>query len=423
MTMQSRLSDLGLNYPTILLPKPDLDLQRWAVIACDQFTSDQGYWEAVEQYVGDSPSTLHVVLPEIYLDQRDQEVETRRIRTTMEEYLQQDVFQEYSESAVFVTRTLSDGTERRGLVLAVDLESYDYNPDTAALIRASEETIPSRLPPRAAIRKEALLETPHVLVLYNDPDDTVTGILSEAEKSLDLLYDTPLMMDGGGVRGRRVPLDHPATAKIVSALEALRDGSLLFATGDGNHSLAAAKTVWQERKAAGAAENDPFRYCLVELVNVFDPGLPFHPIHRLARGAESTVLELLEEKAGSLLQPLSRSEFVRSEETSHPGKREIGFYGPDSAGKIAVTDKTLLPVALVDDVLSDAPVSEIDYVHGFEEVCRAADRVGGAALIVPEFDRDKLFPTVATRGALPRKAFSLGRAVDKRYYLECRALT
>lgn len=423
MTIQSRLNALGLQFPTILLPREALDMQRWAVIACDQFTSDPEYWRAVEEYVGDAPSTLHIMLPEIYLEKRDQAKETARIRRTMERYIKEDVFREYPETAVFVKRTLPDGTERKGLVITVDLEAYDYVPKAQALVRASEETIPSRLPPRAAIRKEALIETPHVLVLYNDPEDTVVQALDDAGDTLERLYQTPLMMDGGSVEGRRVPADSAVTETLVGAFEALRKGTLLFATGDGNHSLAAAKTVWEERKASGAPMDDPSRYCLVELVNVFDPGLPFHPIHRLAVGEVTKMLQILQETTAGELREYSRDQFTRELRSRKLTAREIGFTAPERAGILTLADNTNLPVEAVDAALAVAPTEEIDYVHGFDEVCEAADRTGGVALIVPEFDRDQLFPTVAAQGTLPRKAFSLGEARDKRYYLECRALT
>ncbi|TVR69411.1 MAG: DUF1015 domain-containing protein [Spirochaetaceae bacterium] len=426
MTTQDQPAKLGLRFSTILLPAKGIDLERWAVIACDQFTSDQEYWDEVERFVGDAPSTLRMILPEIYLEQRDQVEETRRITETMERYLRENVFREIPDSAIYVKRSLPDGTERRGLVVAVDLESYDYHPETSALVRASEETIPSRLPARADIRKAAPIETPHVLVLYNDPDSTVMDTFDRHLGTLEQVYKTPLMMGGGSIAGWQVPVDHPCTGEFLAALEALRRETLLFATGDGNHSLAAAKTVWEERKAAGTTATDPYRYCLVELVNVFDPGLPFHPIHRVCRGDAEALLASIMEETGARLERKERDAFLRDFRGDGPGSREIGFYGPAGAGVLALPEGAALSVEVVDNALARMEkagvAGDIDYVHGLEEVCHAADRLKGVAWIVPEFDRDQLFPTVAGRGTLPRKAFSLGQARDKRYYLECRAL-
>lgn len=421
-TIQKRLESLGLRFPEILLPRTELDLERWAVIACDQFTSDRDYWDEVERFVGDSPSTLRLVLPEAYLEERNQEEESRRVSSTMRRYLEEGVFRRIDRSAVYVQRTLANGTVRQGIVLAVDLESYDYHPETAALIRASEETIPDRLPPRAVIREGAPLETPHVLVLYNDPDETVIAGVKAAADTLETLYDTPLMMGGGSISGRRLPMDHPATEQFITALETVRRGNLLFATGDGNHSLAAARTVWEQRKAAGAASDDPMRYCLVELVNVYDPGLPFHPIHRVAQAETQPLLRKLEAAGGTRFTECTRQELPRRLKEHPLGPREIAFYGSESAGIITVTDDATLPVDLADTALAAVGARWIDYVHGLAEVLETADRIGGIALILPEFDRDFLFPTVAEQGTLPRKAFSLGEARDKRYYLECRHL-
>jgi len=413
-TIEQRLESLGLRFPEVLLPREDLDLERWAVIACDQFTSDRGYWNGVEDFVGDLPSTLRLVLPEAYLDERDQETEARRVSATMRRYLDEGVFRRISRSAVYVQRTLSNGTVRQGIVLAVDLESYDYRPETAALIRASEETIPDRLPPRAAIRAEA--------PLYNDPDDAVMAGVHAAADTLETLYETPLMMGGGSITGRRLPVDHPATEQFINALEGVRRGNLLFATGDGNHSLAAARTVWEQRKAAGAAPDSPMRYCLVELVNVYDRGLPFHPIHRVAVTDAPSLQESLETNGGTRMEIYSREKLLRRLKERALGSREIALYGAESAGILTVAEEGPLPVDLVDTALAAVNARQVDYVHGLTEVRETADRIGGIALILPEFERDLLFPTVAEQGTLPRKAFSLGEARDKRYYLECRSL-
>jgi uncharacterized protein (DUF1015 family) len=344
----------------------------------------------------------------------------------MERYLTDGTFTAVAHSAMLVERTLQNGVVRRGIVAAVDLEQYDFRPGSSSLIRASEETIPSRLPARASIRRNAALETPHVLVLYDDPQDTVLAALADHRATLATRYESELMMGGGRVTGIQISEDHPAAAALADAFVALKDASandFLFATGDGNHSLAAAKTIWEERKAQGAnAEADPNRYCLVELVNVYDPGLPFHPIHRLVHGDEERMLEALLRHTDARYHGFSRAGII--DHLTREGLRgsEIAIVGPTQAGVFTLPPQSPLAVALADRAIEEIEPSAVDYVHGLEEVVETAERTAGMAIVLPELERTALFPTVASSGALPRKAFSLGEARDKRYYLECRAL-
>ncbi|SIQ71926.1 Protein of unknown function [Alkalispirochaeta americana] len=423
MTIHERLSSLGLRFPSVLIPAGHVDLQRWAVIACDQFTSDPAYWKSVEDYVGEAPSTLRIIHPEIYLDQEETARAAEGIHQAMTDLEEGRSLREVSRSAILAERRLPSGTVRHGLVLAVDLDAYDYHPETAPLIRASEETIPDRLPPRAEIRQGASLETPHVLVLYNDPRDSLLAPLKEAKPSLEKLYETPLMMGGGSISGYRIPLEHPLAETVATALESLRQGNLLFATGDGNHSLAAAKEVWTRRKAAGASPEDPFRYCLVELVNVYDPGLPFHPIHRIGQVSKTEMITVLEKITGGTARHFTREAFLEAFLQEGVPEKSLGIIDQTGGSLLEVPPGGPLAVAAADQALAERGARGIDYVHGNAEACEAADRTGGIALLLPEFPRDQLFPTVAARGTLPRKAFSLGEARDKRYYLECRSLT
>jgi uncharacterized protein (DUF1015 family) len=347
------------------------------------------------------------------------------IRRTMERYLQEGVFRTLPESGVYVRRRLSDGTIRSGLVVAVDLEAYDFDPATRSPIRASEETIPERLPPRAAIRDGAAVESPHVLVLYDDPDNTIVGTLEEARSSLEQVYETELILGGGSVTGYAVPGSSDTAKRVVDLLEHLDtvdNYGYVMATGDGNHSLAAAKTVWTRRKAEGADDDDPYRYCLVELVNVYDEGLPFHPIHRLVEVDETRLLEGFLQKSDARFHGFQRRDLIEHIDREHLGPREIGFIGPKQAGVLSLPDHAGLAVAVADEAIGRSRPGKVDYVHGLDEVVTAAEAIDGVALILPEFDRGSLFSTVASKGALPRKAFSLGEARDKRYYLECRRL-
>ncbi|MFA7565568.1 MAG: DUF1015 domain-containing protein [Alkalispirochaeta sp.] len=432
-------------FPDILLPAKSVAMKTWPVIACDQFTADEEYWKSVEQTVGDRPSTLNLVLPEIYLDRPGREERERRIRRTMREYLDEGVFQEIPKTAVFVRRTLSTGGLRRGVVVAVDLEQYDFDPEQKSIIRASEETIPDRLPPRAAIRNGAPLESPHVLVLFDDPDDTVMTQLDENRLDLTKLYDTPLMNGGGSVEGYAVPEGSAEANALIAGLESLttiESYGYLFATGDGNHSLAAAKTVWTARKREGAPPDDPYRYCLVELVNVYDRGLPFHPIHRLVEGGngaeggggdagtggtEKLFLDRLISRTGGSFSKLDRDALVTRLNSQGLTSQEVGVIGPERCGIVrlgagAKPTGGELAVAVTDEAIAASSPGAVDYIHGLEEVITAASTRNGIAVILPEIDRSGLFSTVATKGTLPRKAFSLGEARDKRYYLECRRL-
>jgi hypothetical protein len=421
----SQAATIGLSFPDILLPVPSVDMERWAVIACDQYTAERGYWDEVTEYVGDNPSTLHLIVPEAYLGDDDMERRLTGINAAMARYRSDGTLRTVERSAVFVRRTLKDGTVRRGVVIAVDLEAYDYSPDSSSAIRASEETIPARLPARVDVRREALLESPHVLVLFDDPDDTVTDHLEERRSELEQLYETPLMKGGGQVAGYRIPEDSPAATGLIEDLAGLDTPDRFgfrFATGDGNHSLAAARSLWTELRDGGAAMDDPRRWCLVELVNVYDEGLPFHPIHRLVAGDEKAVLDALLTRGDARFHgfPVDRIAGHVAYEGLAP--HEIAFIGPDQAGILTLPEETDLPVAIADAAIEAADPREVDYVHGFEEVVTAAERSGSIAIILPEIDRHRLFQTVSEEGALPRKAFSLGEAQDKRYYLECRGI-
>lgn len=402
------LSRIGLVFSDILIPTREINLKKWAIIACDQFTSDSAYWDRVDRTVGEAPSTLHLILPEIHLLRDGSVHQETHIRRTMEQYLDDGTLKSLPDSGVFVRRTLQNGTIRRGLVVALDLEQYDYHPGSDAIIRASEETIPDRLPPRAAIRRGASVETPHVLVLYQDEQDRLNSILEGASGKLNRLYQTALMEGGGSVEGFQVSLTGSLANSIAVTLEEIAQETMeqyqfVFATGDGNHSLAAAWSVWQERKALGAPEDDPYRYCLVELVNVFDPGMPFHPIHRVVRAPRDRVLRYLQEHQGTGSEHLT-----------------IAAAGHDDH-VLSLPDEGPMAVALVDEMIDELGVS-VDYVHGEAEAREAAEAVAGCALLFTEFPREQLYRTVAERGTLPRKAFSLGEARDKRYYLECRSL-
>lgn len=411
--------------PRLLLPGPRVDLARWAVIACDQHTSDPGYWERVASTVGEAPSTLRLVYPEVYLGEQNDSGRIEQIHRSMREYLDNGLLVEHEPAMALTIRRTPHVDRRVGLLLAVDLEQYDFTPGTRSLIRASEETIVERIPPRVRIRKGAPVELPHVLVLVDDPSDSLLGPLSapEALGTLERLYETDLMLGGGHVEGYRV--DGARLEHVVSALEALLERSdstspFLFAVGDGNHSLATAKAVWESMKGSVAAEH-PARYALVEVVNIYDPGLRFEPIHRLVRTSDPDLWVVgLAAAIGGVPQPRSREDL---RDALEGGSASVGYLTADGCGLIAAQTQAELPVATVQAYIDEHEPDHVDYIHGWDASVELASGANSVVVVLPRIDRGRLFATVAGRGVLPRKAFSLGEAEEKRYYLEVRRIS
>ena len=409
----------------ILLPDFNkVSANKWAVIACDQFTSEPHYWKSADKVVGDAPSTLRIILPEVYLNETEQRIPV--INSTMEIYLK-DLLREYPDSMIYVERVQSDGSVRRGIVMAIDLECYDFRKGADSLIRATEATVIERIPPRVAIRRDAKIELPHVMLLIDDPERTVIEPLS-AENCPDVAYDTELMLGGGHITGRF--LSESAKSSVAEALDSLitpeamqkryGDASLsplLFAVGDGNHSLATAKTIYEELKATigkeQAAEH-PARYALVEVVNIHDEALKFEPIYRVVFGVDSEDL-ISELKAyAEALNGSAEAQNVEYITANESGS--ISFSHPDKQ----LTVGTLQD--FIDAYLKDHPKAEVDYIHG-EDSVKSLVSPTSVGFIFSGMSKSELFKTVIYDGALPRKTFSMGHAEDKRYYLECRRIT
>lgn len=409
----------------ILLPDfSSVDAKRWAVVACDQFTSEPHYWQAVEKEVGSAPSTLRVILPEVYLSETEARIPM--INATMNDYLD-NILISHPDSMIYTERTQSDGTVRRGIIMAIDLECYDFKKGADSLIRATEATVIERIPPRVAIRRDAPVEFPHVMLLIDDPDRTVIEPLGE-HNCKRVAYDTELMQGGGHITGRF--LDSQAIASVSSALAALitpeamskryGDSSLsplLFAVGDGNHSLATAKTIYEELKASigtDAAADHPARYALVEIVNIHDEAMKFEPIYRVLFGVDSSdVIEKLSVYTSAL--------------SGNAAPQSIEYICKDKSGVISVSSpEKNLPVAtlqdFIDEYLKEHPSAEVDYIHG-ENSLRSLITDTSVGFLFTGMSKDELFKTVIYDGALPRKTFSMGHAEDKRYYMECRKIT
>ena len=400
----------------ILVPQ-GVDMEKWSVVACDQYTSQPEYWDAVEREVGEAPSALHLILPEARLGHADPETAAKSAWAAMDVYLGKGVLAPLADSFVLVRRQLRSGAVRLGLMGLIDLEQYDYRPDSSAPIRATEGTVEERLPPRIAVRAGASVELPHVVLFLDDPEKGVVEPLYEKRESLEKLYDFSLMMDSGAVAGWRVT--GAAARETEAALAALfarqsRDlpegaAPLCCTVGDGNHSLAAAKACWERRKAAltpAEAAVCPARWSLVELVNIHDDGVAFAPIHRLTAGGGEDFLSWfgsrLEDAAGAGY-PLT----LAAGET----RREITVSAPSMGALIARVEE------LCQEYVRSFGGS-LDYIHGEAEALALARRPGSGAVLLPTLEKDELFSSVARTGPFPRKSFSVGHAEDKRFYLE-----
>jgi uncharacterized protein (DUF1015 family) len=409
----------------ILLPDFDkVEGRRWSVIACDQFTSEPEYWEAVAERVGDSPSTLNLMIPEVYLSESAER--TEKAHAAMDEYLK-SVLIHHPDSMIYVERTQPDGRVRRGIVGMVDLEEYEYTKGSDALIRATEGTVLSRIPPRVAVRRKASIELPHVMLLIDDPDKTVIEPISDVAGDLKVAYDFDLMIGAGHVKGSF--MDIRTQENVLSALANIASpdqmekkygdrtlAPLLFAAGDGNHSLATAKALFEEIKSRDgeSAMQSPARYALVEVVNLHDDALDFEPIYRVIFNTDTDDLLTELKKYVSALNGNSHPQKM----LSIVGDREEEIVV--SAPVQQLTIGTLQ--AFLDEYSEKHPEIEVDYIHGETALRTLAAKENAVGFLYDGMEKSELFKTVIFDGALPRKTFSMGHAKDKRFYLECRKI-
>lgn len=391
-------TNLPVKFDEVLLPKEGVDMEKWSVVACDQFTSQPEYWEELDRFVGEEPSTLRIIFPECYLEDEPQK-RIAKIIDNMNDYLGRGIFRSVDNGLILIERTTPEGAVRHGLTMLVDLTQYSFKPEDKALIRATEGTVIERIPPRVEIRKNCPLELPHILLLIDDEEKSVIEPLI-AENN-EVLYDTDLNMNGGHIKGVHIK-DH---AKVAAALEKLLAKSiakygepLLFAVGDGNHSLATAKACYNEN-------NPRSRYALVEVENIYDEGIVFEPIHRVFYPADKAdFVARLKEIGGECKSKL----FVGSEEQE--------FMLPQNS--IEGVDKVQ---KLIDAYIKEKG-GKIDYIHGendLKKICAATDGVG---IVLKPMDKGALFDYIVRNGVLPRKTFSMGEANEKRYYMEARKI-
>ena len=413
----------------ILLPQ-DCGLTKWAVVACDQYTSQPEYWERVDQFVGDAPSTLRLILPESKLESEHVEEEIQKINQTMEQYLEEGRLQELEDAMIFLERKLSNGKTRLGLIGKLDLEQYSYEKGSGTPIRATEGTVLSRIPPRMKVRKNAPIELPHIMVLIDDPKKEIIEpfLRKESKKQMQMIYSTTLMEQGGRVSGYL--LSKEQADKVQKQLAGLADPArfaqfyhavgkpvLTYAMGDGNHSLATAKACWEELKptlSEAERQTHPARYALVELVNLHDDSLEFEPIHRVLFGVDPKQL------LADLLAAYPGAHYGAGE------GHQITYVLPGERGILTVPHPTAqLEVGTLQTFLDqylEAHVGKIDYIHGEDVVEQLVQQPDSIGFLLPGMGKDQLFPTVIFDGALPRKTFSMGEAHDKRFYLEARKI-
>src|SRR5215208_4206620 len=435
------ISDIGIQIPQVYLPKPGTDLTKWAVIACDQFTSQPEYWNEVEKTVGGAPSTFNLTFPEVYLEKPGGEERIKNVQDSMRKYMDEGILQLH-DGFVYVERTVA-GKTRKGLVLCLDLEAYDYNKGSSSLIRATEGTIVDRLPPRIKIREGAMLELPHILVLIDDPNRTVIEPLGTAKSKLEKLYDFDLMLESGHLAGYAV--NGEFENQVVEALRGLANPEtftakygidknqpvLLFAMGDGNHSLATAKAIWEKMKPQVGMDH-PSRYALVEIENVHDDGLEFEPIHRVVFDLKKDLFAELEKYFGTNFRHkgvASADEMVKAVDSAKGEKQIIGLVGGGKEfGVLEIANASSnLPVGTIqpflDTFLKEGGAEKVDYVHGEDVTVKLGSQLNNAGFYLPGMNKSDLFKTVILDGALPRKTFSMGEAREKRFYMEARKIS
>ncbi|MDC7246288.1 MAG: DUF1015 domain-containing protein [Sphaerochaetaceae bacterium] len=431
------LKQYGICPPDILIPSSKVDLTRWAVVACDQFTSELDYWKAVNEYVGDAPSTLHMIYPEVYLEEKDPQVRIRSINRAMASYLEQNIFDEYPQTFFLVHRQTSQNVSRWGLMAALDLEQYDWSKGSRTIVRATEGTIESRIPPRKQIRKDAPLELPHIMVLISDEKKKIIEPFIQRKDELKKVYDTELMQNGGHLTSYAIRGEADFTA-IADGFRDLFDSAdpenpLIYAMGDGNHSLATAKACWDDIKKdlpEDLRATHPARYALVEIENIFDPGLVFEPIHRvLFNTPKDLFFETLSKYCDefSFESTEGLSDLMEKIADSRDGIR-FGYNDKDGYYLITVENGASAIAAgvlqyVIDDLLSkDDENLSVDYIHGEEVTRELGAQNGNIGLFLPAVDKSTFFETIIKDGALPRKTFSMGEANEKRYYMEARRI-
>ncbi len=440
------LEKIGLQIPEILLPNKDIDLHKWSVVACDQYTSQPDYWAEARKITAGEPSTLNVIFPEVFLEDSNGDERIKQINSTMQSYLDDGTLQAMTNKGfILVDRKTSQAPSRKGLVVAIDLEHYDFNKGSQTLIRATEGTIVDRLPPRIKVRQDAAIELPHIMVLIDDPERSVIEPLFE--KNPQSLYDYELMMNSGHIKGYAI--DTPELIEqVANALETLASPEvfsnkynapdkdvLLYAMGDGNHSLATAKAIWESLKedanSLQEVMDNPARYALVELVNIHDEGLQFEPIHRVIFNVnpERLLKDMQSHFSGRCTIERcnnAKDAMAKAKQANKEGIHIVPFNDASGYGYIQISQPEFtLELASIESFLNDylaANDGKVDFIHGDNVVHELGIKAGNMGFFFPPISKHSLFKTIIFDGALPRKTFSMGEADEKRFYLEARKI-
>ena len=410
----------------ILIPKKGVNYNLWSVIACDQYTSQPEYWDKVKELVGSNPSTYNIILPEVYLENEDVEDRIKKINETMNNYLNDNLFETLHDTMIYLERTDSTGKVREGLIGMIDLDSYDYNLGSKSLVRATEKTVIERIPPRKKVRENAPLELPHIMILIDDEKKEIIESLKNKVSDEDVVYDFDLMMNGGHSKGYK--LSDSVIDEVTKKLEALGELSYfnnkyginetapcVYAMGDGNHSLATAKACYEELKekiGEEAAKNSLARYALVELVNIHSDALDFEPIHRVIFDCD---VEHLLTKLYERFQINTNGNGQKLTYITSAGEKEIYIEDPTSNLAVGTLQKFL------DEYLTEF-AGKIDYIHGDDVTRKMGSEQNNIGFLLPKMEKSDLFKSVILDGALPRKTFSMGHSDDKRFYFECRKI-
>ncbi len=422
----------GFTLPELLVPAEDVNMKKWSCVACDQFTSQPKYWEAVKKQVGTAPSSFHIMLPEIYLEEDDVDERIISMKQVMREYIADGVLEVLPPGIMLVERHIG-GKVRKGIMLAMDLEQYDYDITKRPMVRATEKTVLERIPPRVRIRKGAVLEMPHIILMIDDEADDVIGGLHMQRDVMDKIYDFDLMQDGGRLEGW-LAVEQKLVDDTVRAIASLpRRDNMLYCVGDGNHSLATAKTVWNEMKAGlteAERQTHPARFALCEVINLRDRAVEFMPIHRMFFNVNPSncahfVAEKLKEKGRNAKLIFGRwNPATRTEE----GAFVIPFRYHEGAGKLVIEDpQHPLAIGEVQDIFDEYVAQNesysLDYIHGDEAFMELSDQYDSIGFYFEALKKAEFFDMIVKCGVLPKKTFSLGEAEEKRYYTECRMIT
>lgn len=434
-----------LHVPKIMIPKEGTDLYKWSVVACDQYTSQPEYWEKTEEIVQNAPSTLRLTLPEVYLEKEDEADRVKAIHACMENYMKEGILQELEEGFILVKRDFGKEYARNGLIVEIDLETYEYRKGEKSLVRPTEMTVEERIPPRLRVRQTATLEIPHIMLLIDDPEESVIEPLMKQSDMFSKVYDTDLMQNGGHITGYFIPKGNIIDT-IMERIENLADPAIFakkygltknypllnFAVGDGNHSMATAKAAWENIKKNLTPEeqrNHPARFCLCEIVNIHDKSLEVEPIHRVLFNVDKK--DLISE-ANAFFQKHGCELSIEQNSNTTPYANEnehcFTFCAADGDGVFKVSNPVWgIAVAslqtFLDEYLAKHTESKIDYIHGIDVVRALGSKEGNIGFFLPDIEKNDLFKGVIVDGVLPRKTFSMGEAQEKRYYMECKKIT